>query len=177
MLFSVLKGGEYSLWTYSVRDRKASPFGDVRSSIPTDAGFSADGRWVAYSGGPFADASILVQPFPSTGAKYELPRSGRGVPHHPLWSPDGTLVFNQRAGYVDVVSVATSPTPAFGKTVSAPRKFQTGPPSVRRAFDAMPDGRLVGLIVPGDPEDISTFRQFNVVLNWFDELKARVPAR
>ena len=52
LLFNVAKDSATSLWTLSVRDRKAMPFGDVRStSFPTDAVFSPDGRWVAYQAG------------------------------------------------------------------------------------------------------------------------------
>jgi Tol biopolymer transport system component len=40
-----------SLWTFSLRDRKAEPFGVRYSGTlrPPSAAFSPDGRWVAYS--------------------------------------------------------------------------------------------------------------------------------
>jgi Tol biopolymer transport system component len=178
MLFSVEKNGEYTLWTYSVHDKKTSPFSGVRSSIPTDAVFSPDGRWVAYSSGTYYVANIYVEPFPATGAKYELPRTGAGGPHHPVWLPDGkTLVFNQRAGNIDDISIVTSPTFGFGNTVSRPKRFDTGPPNVRRAYDVMPDGRIVGLIAPGDAESASASWRINVVLNWFEELNQRMRTR
>ena len=179
MLFSVANGREYSLWMYSVSDKKATPFGDVRSSVPIDAVFSPEGKWVAYSNASVGNTStIYLQPFPPTRAKYEVPRVGRAQPHHPVWSPDGrSLIHNAHAGFLDVVSIMSSPTVAFGNSISGPRKFQTGPPNVRRAFDVMPDGRLVGLIAPEDPDGISRAPQVNVVLNWLEELKARVSAR
>lgn len=37
----------------------------------------------------------------------------------------------------------------------------------------MPDGKFVGLVTPGDTDNTGT-AQVNVVLNWVDELKARV---
>jgi Tol biopolymer transport system component len=176
LLFSVAKGTEYALWTYSVRDKRTSLFGDVRAEIPTDAIFSPDGNWVAYTSGTFGAGTVYVRPFPATGAQYELPRSG-GSPHHPLWTSDKTLVVNQRAGNLDVVEVTTTPSFSFGNPVSSPRKFQTGPPNMRRTFDAMPDGRLLGLFQAGDFDSPLTARQFVVVLNWFEELRARVPGR
>jgi hypothetical protein len=39
------------------------------------------------------------------------------------------------------------------------------------------DGKFIGLILPGDTSGGISFSQINVVLNWFDELKARVPER
>lgn len=47
-----------------------------------------------------------------------------------------------------------------------------------RAYDTLPDGRFVG-VVPAElgtrgPITIAA-AEFRIVLNWFDELKARVP--
>jgi len=173
LLFSVRKGAEYSLRAYSVRDGKVLPFGDVRSSVPTDATFSPDGQWVAYTCCS-ANSRVYVRPYPLTSATHELP--GTGVPHHAVWLPGTTgLVFNQKAGYVHEIDISPAPVFAFGKTVVKPRKIQTGAPDVRRAFDVLPDGSLVGLSQPGDPE--TKGGQINMVTNWFEELKAQVPAR
>ena len=82
MLFSVTKDVETTLWTFSLRDRKASRFGDVTSiGVPTNAVFSPDGRWVAYQSGDATTAEPMtyVQPFPATGTKFEIVRAGR--PH------------------------------------------------------------------------------------------------
>jgi hypothetical protein len=47
-----------------------------------------------------------------------------------------------------------------------------------RAFDVLPDGRFVGLVSSGDADPSSVLApQIRVVLNWFEELKARVPSR
>ena len=176
LLFSVVKGGEYTLRTYSVRDRKEMPFGDVRSSIPTDAVFSPDGKWVAYSCCGVSATTIYVKNYPATSATYEVPRGASGSPHHPLWLPGMTaMVFNQSAGYVHQIGITTSPVFAFGNAEDRLRKFQTGPPTMRRAFDVLPDGSLVGLAEPGNPD--STAGEFNVVMNWFEELKTKLPGR
>jgi serine/threonine-protein kinase len=90
-LFSVAKGSEISLWTFSIRDRKPSPFGSVISrGTPTNAAFSPDGRWIAYQSGESGsgEAILFVQPFPPTGDKFEIARGGRA-----MWSPDGKELF------------------------------------------------------------------------------------
>ena len=46
-----------------------------------------------------------------------------------------------------------------------------------RAFDVMPDGRLLAVISSGADRSVSDDMQINVVMNWFEELKARIPAR
>ena len=77
-LFGVTKGSSVSLWTFSLQDKKATPFADVQSPSPINAAFSPDGRWVAYTVTEGV-TGIYVQPFPATGAKYlscrKAPRS------------------------------------------------------------------------------------------------------
>ena len=41
----------------------------------------------------------------------------------------------------------------------------------------MPDGRIVGIGAIGQSKSGSGPAQIHVVLNWFEELKARVPAK
>src|SRR5207244_1144672 len=77
--FSVVKGASASLWTFSVKDKKAAPFCEVRSSSPLNSEFSPDGRWVAYTLRENF-ATIYVQPFPATGAKYQISKDDFG--HH-----------------------------------------------------------------------------------------------
>jgi hypothetical protein len=77
--------------TFSLKDRKATPFGDVKGAgLPIDAMFSPDGRWVAYQTGEFGvgEGELYVQPFPATGAKHYIAQGGR-----PLWSRDGKELF------------------------------------------------------------------------------------
>jgi Tol biopolymer transport system component len=106
-LFSARKDAETTLWSFSMRDRKASRFGDVSSAtFPTDAAFSPDGRWVAYQSGDLGtgEATTYVQPFPATGAKYEIARGGR-----PMWSRSGKELFYVPApGQFMVVAVGTA---------------------------------------------------------------------
>ena len=67
---------------------------------------------------------------------------------------------------------------AFGNPTNLPRPFQTGPPQVRRPFDMMPNGKFVALASPGQTSmTAGTLSQLeiHVVLNWFEELKQRVP--
>jgi hypothetical protein len=48
---------------------------------------------------------------------------------------------------------------------------------MRRAFDIMPDGKLVAIISAGADRGVSDDTQINVVMNWFEELKARMSAQ
>jgi Tol biopolymer transport system component len=169
--------GVSSLWTFSRESRKAAPFGGVQTSTLIGAVFSPDGRWVAYSSGEAGRVTVYVQPFPATGAKYQLSPKNNEQPHHQVWSPDGKeLFYNARPNGFDVVSVTTQPTFAFGNPTAVPAPFQTGPVASVRSFDITPDGGFVGLVTPGvtagDPA-----QEIQVVVNWHEELKRRLPTR
>ena len=122
LLFGSEKNGDRSLWTFSLRSRQATPFGDVKATaFPTDAMFSPDGRWVAYQMGEQGqgEGTTYVQPFPPTGAKYQIARGGR-----PLWSRDGTeLFFVPSPGEFMVTTVKTQPAFTFSNSVAMPRGF------------------------------------------------------
>ena len=49
LLFTEQKGSSYVLFSLSLADKALSQFGNVRSSAPTSAGFSPNGRWVTYA--------------------------------------------------------------------------------------------------------------------------------
>ena len=185
LLITVQKDRQFSLWTFSTKDRRISRFGDVQSSIGTEAAFSPDGRWVVYQIRETLSAQrqVFVQPFPATGAKYLVPSpTGEGTlqgPGHPYWSARGNeLIINAASNRTVVVSVTTSPHVAFGQPVNISRtgRIENSPDITRRNADAMPDGEHIIGVTPGSSVDSSakTSEMF-VVLNWFSELQQRVP--
>jgi Tol biopolymer transport system component len=171
----------------SLDDRKALPFDDVRSNQPINAAFSPDGKWIAYTTrAPGSVAQIYVQPFPPTGgAVYQITRGTDRNAHHPFWSRDGReLYYIPAAGAFAFVSITTRPTFGFSDPVPlsrGPNGFFEGGPGYTRQNDAADDGRVIA-VMAGNPSQAgvgegATTPQFHVVLNWFEELKARVPAR
>jgi hypothetical protein len=175
-LFSVKKGLEWSLWTYSLRDRKATRFSDVKSMVfPTDAAFSPDGRWVAYQIGEqgAGEATTYVEPFPPTGTKYQVARGGR-----PQWSRAGSELFYVPApSQFMAVTVRTQPSLTFANPVAVPRGFGIADPANTRPYDITPDGRILGLGTALTQGGLPGPAQIHVVLNWFEELKARAPTK
>jgi len=56
--------------------------------------------------------------------------------------------------------------------------FFMGGAVLRTPYDIAPDGRIVGRITAGRAEYVrSQNDQIQVVLNWFEDLMARVPTR
>jgi Tol biopolymer transport system component len=180
LLFSITTSSSVSLATLSVSDGRITAFSDIRSAIPPNARFSPDGRWIAYNradrGMP---STISVEPFPPTGARYQLVVPGPpSMVHKPMWSSNGReLLYVPRLGGFEAVRVTTQPTFGFGNATPLTRKFNPGAPSFRALYDVTPDDRFVGLIPVGDSAPIYSAPTIQVVLNWFEELRLRVPTR
>jgi hypothetical protein len=131
---------------------------------------------VAYASTDRIRQTVYVQPFPATGAKYQLVAKGLDVPSHPVWSPDGKeLFYNPRPRGLEVVSISTTPVFAFGNSVPVPRPFQLSPPEQRRAYDITPSGRFVARIPPTGETYGAVVQPIQIVVHWFEELRARVP--
>jgi hypothetical protein len=178
LLYSVDNGLDFTLWTLSRTTGKSMPFGGVRSVYPTDARFSPDGKWIAYASAEGYDTTtIYVQPFPATGAKYQLFVKGiNDSPHKPAWSRDGNeLFYIPRFGGLETVRVATRPEFAFGAASVIPRSFITAAPNQRSGFDVTPDGRFLGMFPVNGSGQLNPPREIAIVLDWLNELRAKVP--
>jgi hypothetical protein len=101
---------------------------------------------------------------------------------HPVWAPDGReLMYIPALATAELATarVAAGDGLTFGVPVTSPfwiiPTFSLTQP---RAYDVLPDGRFVGLIDASEPDGSLTngTPEIRVVLNWFEELKARVQA-
>ncbi len=145
------------------------------------AAFSPDGRWLAYAGGDatMLDFEIYVEPFPPTGERRLVSRA-QGI--MPLWSRDGQELFyrtvNQTGDTPQTlrkINVSTKPAFTFTteETVQIGEFMSFG---YYRSFDVTPDGERFLVVLPPQAKDSDAPQpQINVVQNWFEELKERVP--
>ena len=176
LLFSVESGPSYTLSMLTLADRKVAPFDNIKSTARSTPVFSPDGRWVAYAASEqgITGTQIYVQPFPPSGAHYQLFAKVGDFPHHPLWTPDGKgILYVPRVGELEAVTVETTPTLVFGNALRVPRTFPSAAPTTPRTFDIAPNGKIVGVVVPASNPTAGTRpRSIEVVLNWFEELKA-----
>ena len=116
-----------------------------------------------------------MQPFPATGAKYQVTTDSEDG-HHPVWSADGKeLFYTPSAGpRLSVVGVSTRPGFDFGVARDVSRTFMNAPTVAQRPYDVSRDGkRFLGLVLTDGSGPTSRTIQIQVVLNWFDELRAR----
>ena len=77
------------------------------------------------------------------------------------------------------IGVKTTPRVEFGRSteVSKLGRSEPSPQTARRNADALPDGRFIGVTNGGAAASGSAASRIEVVLNWFEELKQRVPTK
>ncbi len=140
------------------------------TAIESQAALSPDGRFVAYISDAAGASEVYVQPFPPTGAKWQVANSGT----MPLWAPDGRELFFLKGR--NLMSIPVLPGGSF--SVGAPRKVIEMPPSLLLAtdtttnFDIAPDGRF--LVVRQTSQENMT-GHLVVALNWFETLRKMAP--
>jgi serine/threonine-protein kinase len=138
--------------------------------------FSPDGNAIAYASDESGRDEIYVRQFGRSGdAGPAVPVSSDGG-SAPRWSPDGREIFYRRGD----AFLAASVSQAAGKLSvgDSRRVFEVraahGRSTLQPGYSLSPDGRrfLIHLL---DPRALPT--RIDVVLDWFEELKTRVPAR
>jgi len=177
LLYTVTRGSRVTLWVLSLRQERSSQFPDVESTAPIGSAFSPDGQWVAYG----ANGSVFVQSYPPTGEKHQVPSSaGTGTQHHPFWSRDGReLFYEPNINQLFALPIRTQPEFAFGTPASLPAgNFGSTNPAFPRNRDVDGTGkRFITPVLANDAEPGSVAGEIRVVLNWFQELKERVPTK
>jgi Tol biopolymer transport system component len=144
LLFSAIKGAAVTLQVLTLKDKTTTAFDGVRSTVPTSAMFSPDGRWVVYatSNAPSPQNPVYVQRFPTDGTKYQ---NSRGVEdgHHFVWSPDGKEIsYIPRPGVLVAAPVTVGATVAVGNATEFQRRFSIdNAPGNVRSYDITRDGR------------------------------------
>jgi serine/threonine protein kinase len=146
---------------------------------------SPDGRWIAYQSNESGQGEIYVRPFPDVNkGKWQVSTNGG---NSPLWSPDGRELFYRSGDATVAVTVETEPTFNPGNPEVLFRGPYYSPGSEQLTFtqwDISPDGKQFLMIKePGTTGGESTAeesastgpRKINIVLNWDEELKQRVP--
>jgi serine/threonine-protein kinase len=176
---NLVRGGNQSVWTTGVEgDAKPRAFADS-VDVEKHSAFSPDGRWIAYMSTFGRGLDVFIEPFPPTGAKYQVSEGGGRAP---VWSRDGKqLIYHATTtNRLVVVDVRSGPGLTFGAPAPIPLDG-TIHPLAQRNYDVTPDGSQFVVVLPVETTPSEPTRpaatQFNIVLNWTEELKQRVPAR
>jgi serine/threonine protein kinase/Tol biopolymer transport system component len=142
---------------------------------------SPDGRWIAYSSNESGKQEVYVRPFPDveSGGRWQISTSGGDSP---LWSPDGHELFYRQGDSFMAVAVEMAPTfkPGNPKLLFKGTYLSVDVPKEWIMWDIHPDGKRFLMIKPpalGGGQSKDQSRKINIVLNWFEELKQRMPTK
>lgn len=179
LLFTVRRAETTAVWLLT---RGADGRSSTRSLIALPKGhavmphFSPDGKWIAYAGSDAGTSGyyVFVEPFPPTGAKYQVTTM---LTSTPVWARDGRQLFFAFTNRIYRSEVRTTPTLTFGEPVELRSVETMSSLPATRHFDLMPDGRRLLVILPeGADAGRQPLTRIVGVLNWFEELKRLAPA-
>jgi DNA-binding winged helix-turn-helix (wHTH) protein/Tol biopolymer transport system component len=161
---------------------KPEPFARELSS-QVDPAFSPDGRWIAYvsTNGAGLGGQVTVRPFPSapSAGRWQVSESENGG-KFPVWSHNRRELFYVNSGNRIMVARYTTNEHSF-----VPEKPRQWSPAAlfRPAYNALwnldiaPDGRrFVVLAPPESGSEEPTTVHATILMNFFDELRRRLPA-
>jgi serine/threonine-protein kinase len=128
-------GGDYDLWSYSLRDRTARALVALPTSAQLSSRISPDGQWIAYESNETGEYEVYIESLPRSAARTRVTTGGG---HRPIWTPDGRELYFDLDNRLYVVPVG--PGAAAGKPVPLPvagfiQNFG------RRTYDVTPDGK------------------------------------
>ena len=126
-----------------------------------EATFSPNGRWVAFQSNDTGRDEVYVVPYPGPGAKLQVSTDGGTSPR---WAPSAKELFYRNGDKLMAVEVDRGTT------------FRAAAPKMlfekAGAYDVSPDGKRFLMARPQTETN-----EIYVVVNWFEELKQRVPLR
>jgi dipeptidyl aminopeptidase/acylaminoacyl peptidase len=139
---------------------------------------SPNGRWLVYQSNESGSYQIYVRPFPDVDAGLWQITTEGGT--RPLWNQNGRELFYyvQSEGAMMAVPVETETSFKFGTPMQLFRGdyllLTTG-----TQYSVTEDGKRLLMIKPAGATDEESIiegpRKINIVLNWLEELKERVP--
>jgi len=142
-------------------DRKPTAF-LATQFVEAFPAFSPDGRWIAYQSNETGRYEVYVQPFPGPGGKWQVSSDG-GT--RPKWLRNGRELLFRSGNRMMAAPIQPGVTFATG----APRVLfegQYAPP-----YDVTADGAFLMV----RDEQLADPTHLRLVLNWFDDVKRRLP--
>ncbi len=130
--------------------------------------FSPDGRWIAFQTDESGKAEVYVQDYPGGSNRVQISTEGGS---EPVWSRNGKELFYRAGKRLLVVTMGAGAAPGKPKVLFE-GDFRVG--DRIPGYDVSPDGQRFYFIQTN--RQTEQRGKLDIVLNWFDELKRRVPA-
>jgi eukaryotic-like serine/threonine-protein kinase len=158
LIYPEFVGGQFDVFTMAITgDRTAralltSPFNERRPAI------SPDGRWIAYQSDEVGRYEIVV------------PLIRRSIASA-IWYQLVAEIFYQQGSDLIRVKVTTTPKFSVGKPQVVGANTLSPDAAVGMSYAIAPDGQR--FVVTKPAEDRKASLTYRVVLNWFEDVKAR----
>jgi serine/threonine protein kinase/Tol biopolymer transport system component len=188
LAFLEVDGANPDIWTVDLEDPDSAEVFLATPSSETAAQFSPDGRWLAYISNESGQNRVYVRAYPRADDTQR--QVSERFMFGPVWSPTADELYAFEIVLIPTLDIGLTATsvrtePEFSVT-GRPRLlfdssigFTLDDDNMPTApYDIMPDGDSFVFVAPaGDtgPAELSAVTQINIVLNWFEELKERVP--
>ena len=139
-----------------------------------NADLSPDGRWMVYQSNQSGQDEIYVRPFPGVDdGRWKISVGGGS---RPVWARSGReLFYLNPSGAMMAVDVRSQSGFSAGNPIRLFEGSYASSVNASRHFDVAPDGKRFLMLKQSAGGNDS--ERVIVVQNWFEELKARVPAR
>jgi Tol biopolymer transport system component len=166
LLYGV-RAGQYNLWYLPLTGEDRKPVRYLATQFnESQARFSPDGRFIAYTSDESGKSEVYVQPFPqASGGKWLVSKGGG---NQPQWRRDGKELFYISADS-KMMAVDVTTTPAFQngnpKALFGAPIFGTGTGPATR-YDVTPDNRKFLINTRGTEAAAAPAGSMTVVVNW-----------
>jgi len=160
-------------------DRQATEPFVVTPFSEAGAIFSPDGRWLAFVSDKSGRNEVYVRPIDGSGWEVTISVGGGS---EPVWAPSRDRMYYRHDGDLMTVSIEDA---GSRLNVGTPqrvledpyRRDDQGAAGSLANYDAMPGGGGFVMVEDSAPEDslVPASARLRLVLNWFEELRARTP--
>ena len=166
------KRGDMDIFTLRLDGKaKPEPFHVTRFNERQPV-FSPDGNWIAVTSNRSGRDEIYVKRYPAEGGLLAVSTDGG---QRPLWASHSGEILCREGDKMMTASVKTEPNLRAGRPrilFEGLSLLSRGGDTSERDYDLTPDGQRFLMVKRGE-ESLPT--QINVVLNWAEDLKQKVP--
>ena len=161
LYFGARTEGGSGLWVVNPEGERKPRKLLSRTTDPTHAQFSPDGRWIAYCSPESGRSEVFLTSFPEPGERIRVSVSGGS---RPRWKRDGREIYFLSA---DNEMIATPVRLAAGVEVGQARSLFRIDPAGWRDYDVTPDGERFLAVVSVPVQDADAIA---VTANWLSLL-------
>jgi len=148
----------------------------TKKNMEGNTKISPDGKWLAYESNESRQFEVYVCSFPGGGQRKQVSQNG-GL--DPLWSPDSREVFYRSGDTIMAASISTKPE----LNVGIPRilfedKYALSGSGSGLSWDIDSGGKrflMAKDYIDSSAEEGDTLPKINVIKNWLEEVKQKVP--